>query len=562
MIMKRVHIFFAVVATMILGSCTTDTTMLPAFDADATTINAEAVGGEYSITIRSSKEWTAVADVPWVMISPANGRGEVECIIKIDSTLVNDLRNTDIRFSSGGEILRNIEVQQQGFAKQVTPEVNEKSIVASATRSARYFDVKVETNVEFITAIEYGGDDEWLVVDDYDVTLDRGARPRTTNLRVEWKMNTEPKERVAILHFASKDGSPLDRPSSLTIRQAAAPLIEDNRQGDSLAIVTIYNKLECWSENAISTTEGMHRWECVRLWESTDRGLPAPEAVGRVRDLDLSYFNTEDGVPQEIKHLKYLETLSLFGNVNTMFKSIDLCEEVATLDFLKDLRISAFGLVSLPDNFAELGDTLETLDLNSNNFNAIPEVITRENFPKLRVLNLATNRRASIMDLRDRNSADENGIGIYSNMDTDDAVKRLFLWEKLEELSLSYNYIEGKLPTFPVGEDGVRAYTREDVAAHGDTLNWAVENKLPRILPNMRALRINLNFMSGSLPDWLLYHPRLMEWAAEILTYPQQEQGVDSNGVYVGFDNIPTSTEYYFQRYPLYRGRFEFNDEM
>jgi hypothetical protein len=245
-----------------------------------------------------------------------------------------------------------------------------------------------------------------------------------------------------------------------------------------------------------------------------------------------------------------------------MIKSIALCEEVATLDFLKDLRISAFGLVSLPDNFAELGDTLETLDLNSNNFNAIPEVITRENFPKLRVLNLATNRRASIMDLRDRNSADENGIGIYSNMDTDDAVKRLFLWEELEELSLSYNYIEGKLPTFPVGEDGVRAYTHEDVAAHGDTLNWAVENKLPRILPNMRALRINLNFMSGSLPDWLLYHPRLMEWAAEILIYPQQEQGVDSNGVYVGFDNIPTSTEYYFQRYPLYRGRFEFNDEM
>ena len=140
------------------------------------------------------------------------------------------------------------------------------------------------------------------------------------------------------------------------------------------------------------------------------------------------------------------------------------------------------------------------------------------------------------------------------------ALRDLLLWEELEELALSYNYIEGALPDFRVGENGVRAYSTEDVINLGDTLQYAVENQLPRILPNMRSLRLNLNFFSGELPNWLLYHPRLMEWGAETLIYPQQEKGIDSNGNEVGFSNVPLSQEYYFEAYPLLRDRYEFND--
>lgn len=554
-------IIAATTAIAALTSCTTDKTLLPTFESDISTIEAGAAGGNYNISIRSSKEWTVVADAPWVMVSPANGRGEVKCTIRVDSTLVNDLRETNIRFSSAGEILQNVTIAQQGFARQITPEVTERDIAASASRADRWFEFDVETNVDFDVVAEYAGDDAWLDIDNYAVTLDRGARPRTTRLRVEWKMNTDPEQRVATLHFRAKDGAELATNTSLAVRQAAAPLIEDNRAGDSLAIITIHAKLECWSDNAISTTEPMSAWESVRLWEATDRSLPAPEAVGRVRDLDLSYFSTEDGVPVEVKHLKYLETLSLFGNVNTMLKSIDLCEEIATLDYLKDLRIAAFGLVSLPANFANLGDTLETLDLNSNNFIEIPAVINSENFPHLRSLNLASNRRAAVSDLRSIATLNE-GIGIHIDMASSDVVKRLFLWEELEELALSYNYIEGRLPNFTAGEEGIRAYTTEDTKMYGDTINWAVENKLPRILPNMRSLKINLNFMTGDLPDWLLYHPRLMEWSPTVLIYQQMESATDSHGAVVGFDNVPTSTEYYFEAYPLYRGRYEYNDEM
>lgn len=550
--MRKIYIL--IVTALVLGSCQNDPTeTFVGFESNLSEIKAKAVGGEHKITIRSDKEWTAQTDVPWLMISPANGRGEVECKIKIDSTLINDERRTVLRFMSEGRIMQSVDIAQEGFEHSIMPESDMISIEASATRSERYVELDIETNVEF--KVESGAN--WLSVDDYTLTLDRGARPRTTRLHINWKMNSDPEVREATLKLTPANGETLSTPATIKIRQAAGPLIEDNRQGDSLAIVTIYNKMECWVEGAISSSEPMHRWEAVRLWVSTDRNLPCPEAVGRVRDLDLSFFSTEDDIPSEIKHLKYLETLSLYGNVNSMIKSIKLCEEVATLDYLKDLRIGAMGLVSLPSNFAELGDTLETLDLNSNNLTSIPEVINAENFPHLKSLNLSSNRRTALNSLSNVNNA-----GLYSNMREKEDVRRLFLWENLEELILSYNYIEGSLPDFKDGEEGVRAYTQEDVIEHGDTLNWAVENRLPRILPNIRSLCINLNFMTGKLPDWLLYHPRLMEWSAEVLVYPQQEKGYDSEGNLVGFDNVPTSVEYYFEAYPLYRSRYEFNDEM
>ncbi|MBP3547164.1 MAG: leucine-rich repeat domain-containing protein [Alistipes sp.] len=557
--LKNIILLSSITALGMLWGCVEDNAITPGFETDSASIEARPEGGEFTLRIESSKEWMAISDVPWVMISPANGRGSVECIIKIDSTLVNDSRTTDIRFSSAGEILREVAVTQEGYARSIVSKEESHEIAASATRADRWFEIEVNSNVEFDVTAEYDSDDEWLKVGDHTLTLDRGARPRDTRIKVEWKMNPEPRERVAKLHLS---GEGIEEPTTVVIRQLAAPLIEDNRQGDSLAVVTIFEKLECWSDNGISTTEGMHRWDCVRLWEATDEALPAPEAVGRVRDLDLSYFNTEEGIPQEIRYLKYLETLSLFGNVNTMLKSIEMGEEICDLEYLKGLRIAAYGIVSLPRNFARLGDTLETLDLNSNNLNVIPEVLTPENFPHLKSLNLASNRRASISDLRKAESANEDGIGLHTNTNEEEALRRLLLWEALEELTLSYNYIEGPLPDFKAGEEGVRAYTAADVAERGDTLLWAVESGLPRILPNARVLRINLNFLSGTLPDWLLYHPRLLEWVPEILVYPQQENGVDTEGDVVGFDNEPTSPEYYFEKYPLMRGRFEFNDEM
>lgn len=538
----------AIVAMLLsVASCQKEPA-LPAFEGfevDDTHIEAEAHGGKHSIVIRSEEEWTVQTTAPWVMVSPANGRGNTECTIQVDSTLTYDKRSTEICFMSAGNVLNTLEVTQQGFEPKIAPRSSDVQIEAYKRRDDRWVEVEISTNVEFTATTE----DDWISIGDHTLTLDRGARPRSTRLRLDWKMNSAPQTRQATITLQPDS---IGEVTTIVISQAAGPLIEDNRAGDSLAVVTIYNKMECWADNVISDKMPMSRWECLRLWDADDESLPSPEAIGRVRDLDLSYFNTEDGIPVEVKHLRYLETLSLFGNVNTMLKSIDLCSEIATLDYLKALRIGAMGLVSLPDNFAELGDTLEELDLNSNNFNSLPKSITKANFPHLRSLNLTANRRSSVSDLRGN-----SGVGMQVESGT---LRDLLLWEELEELALSYNYIEGALPDFRVGENGVRAYSTEDVINLGDTLQYAVENQLPRILPNMRSLRLNLNFFSGELPSWLLYHPRLMEWGAETLIYPQQEKGIDSNGNEVGFSNVPLSQEYYFEAYPLLRDRYEFND--
>lgn len=543
-------------AGTLLSACSKDDTSIK-FNSDMDNIEAEAVGGEYQVKISSNREWVAKADAPWVLVSPANGRGDVKCTIKIDSALMNDARETKVSITSMGEELKSIDIRQEGFPRSIKVADSEVRIAASDAYANRWVELDIETNVEF----EIKDAPAWIIVKkEYKLNLDRGARPRKTRIHFDWKMNSSSNERVATLNLVPKEGAALVTPATITVRQAAGPRIEDNRKGDSIAVITICEKMECWSDNGISTQKGMQTWECLRLWEADDAGLPTPEAVGRVRDLDISYFDTNEGVPEEIKHLKYLETLSLYGNVNTMIKSIDLCPEVATLAYLKDLRLAAMGIVSLPQNFADLGDTLETLDLNSNNLNEIPEVITEENFPHLKALNLSSNHRASITDLSKRSTAGDNGIGMYVNMRESNAVRKLLLWENLEELGLSYNFIEGELPDFEVGKDNVRAYEYSDI--QGDTLKWAVERALPRILPNMKSLRINLNFMTGKLPDWLLYHPNIMEWGAEVLLYPQLEKAIDSKGNSAGFDNVPTNYEYYFEAYPLYRGRYEFNDEI
>lgn len=563
--MKKIYNIYVALLGIVLvcgAACTPDTPIIEGFDADTSSIEAKAEGGEFNIAIRSGEEWTAVASEPWVMISPANGRGEVKCIVKIDSTLVNDTRTTHIRFSASGELLREVAVSQEGYAKHITPEQEEYTISASANRADRWFETEIVTNVDFEVVPEYGSGEDWLTVEEYSITLDRGARPRSTRLHFNWKMNPEAKERVAYIHLVARNSEdePAE-PTVITVRQQAAPLIEDNREGDSLAILTIYEKLECWGNNGISSTESMSNWSCVRLWEATDKALPEAAAIGRVRDLELSYFNTDEGIPQEIKYLKYLETLSLFGNVNTMLKSIEMGEEVCSLDHLKALRVAAYGIATLPKNFTKLGDTLEILDLNSNNLVAIPEELNPENFPELTSLNLASNRRVSTSDLRNSSSY-ENGIGMHIDTRRSNDLRRLLRWDALEELVLSYNYIEGSLPDFQVGVDGVEPYRSEDIAERGDTLLWAVESGLARILPNMKHLTLNLNFFTGKLPDWLLYHPRLLEWNTNILLYPQQESCYDSEGNVPHFDNTPSSQEYYFEKYPLMRGRFEFNDEI
>ena len=565
--MKRFSILFAL-TVILFASCREEGAGVSSFEIDKTSIFVAPEGGTEYLEINSSMEWTASANQPWISISPANGIGSTKCRVFVDSTLENGIREARLTFETVDGDRCPVKVEQGGFGKFVSLKDSVKTI-ASSTNSItdRYFEVEVTTNVNFkIHVVDSTNTPIWWVTPknvEVKPDLDRPSRPRSTTVRFDWHINTEPAERVAFIHFSPlNEDEELEKSTVLTIVQDAAPVITDDRAGDSLALIAITSRLQLLSPWEVS--ENMQYWPNITLWEATDEEIISGEvpqaAVGRVRSADIMMCYTKESIPQEIRYLKYIETLNIYSNVNTMLLSIELGSEVCGLEYLKHLQIGAFGLVSLPDDFVKLGDKLETLDLSSNNFKEIPAVLTKENFPKLKKLNFIDCRRWSLYDLQKKESY-EDGVGLYFNTNENEALRRLLLWDTLEELRLSNNYIEGNIPDFKVGDDGVEVWTEADVAAWGgDTIKNLVG--MPKIMPKMKRLTLNLCFFTGKLPDWLLYHPYLLDWFPESLIYMQKENGVDSNGKLVKFDNEPKDYEYYYDFFPGYRKKYEIIEEI
>ena len=566
--MKKITILLAI-AIVLFASCREENDNVVGFAIDQQDgFEANAEGDTLYLQVTSTVEWTASANQPWVSVSPANGVGSTKCSIFVDSTLDNNLREAKLAFETKAGEREYVIVKQFGFGKFISLADTVKTIEAATNSvSDRYFEIEVGSNVNFKIDIvdSLNNPITWLAPKEAEIrpNLDRPSRPRSTRVRFDWKINSDTVERVAIVNFLPlDDADKLEKTTTLTLTQEAAPVIPDSRLGDSLAVVTIINRLQLLSP--WDTSENMQYWNNITLWESTDKDLPCPKAVGRVRKASFMMCNTKESIPLELRYLKYIETLNIYSNVNTMLLSIDLGSEICDLEYLKHLQIGAFGLVSLPDDFVKLGDKLESLDLNSNNFEEVPPMLTPENFPKLKKLDLLACRRWTLSDLRKKDNYDD-GIGLHfkSTTNEDNDLRRLLLWEGLEELRLSNCYIEGQIPDFVVGEDGVVAWSQEDVTKWGgDTIKKLALEERPKILPKMKRLTLNLNFFTGKLPDWMLYHPHLLDWFPESLIYMQQVNAYDSEGKSSKFENEPTDYEYYFEYFPGYREKYEIKEEI
>ena len=106
-------------------------------------------------------------------------------------------------------------------------------------------------------------------------------------------------------------------------------------------------------------------------------------------------------------------------------------------------------------------------------------------------------------------------------------------------------------------------YSQADVDAFGgDTIQYLVNEgaNIPKILPKMKQLSVNLNFFTGNLPDWMLYHPHLIDWDPEILIYNQMEKGLNSEGKMVRFDNEPSTFDAYFKAFPKFKEKYELKE--
>ena len=625
-------------AGLMTASCSdSDDVEIPGgLSIDKEQIEIGAQGGSEQLAIAASQNWVANVDEPWLMLTPANGVGSTTAKVVADSTLMNGRRTTDIAFIGDNGQRRTVSVVQFGYGKQIDIKEPTVEIENSESYDKRAFESLISANVECkIGKIEYSfegdmtdaekaeneseregwllnsKDEDKLTGTNLGIILDRKDRPRSVHFKFRWAMNVVPAVRVAKVHLVpvkaedqlvDADGNPTDD-VILTVRQKAAQKIEDNRAGDSLSVIMINQKLG--SIATFETSDNMRNWSGVTLWEATDDFVRThPEAVGRVRSVKFSMFNLKSGetLPKEVGNLKYLESFSVAANENNQIREVKLGEEICSLKYLKNLTVQAYGLTQLPDGFAKLGKSLESLNLVSNNFNKlsdITDIVNEKNFPKLRNLILYAQRRTDVVtniaSLGEKNASgvyvyNNYPIGLYGkvNAGTADrqALLKLLTWDKLNTLELSYCFLEGELPTDDEMTEALEAagkatrYSKSDFSTNkkdyldklvGDTCKWLLSGwdnpvtckhkdgsvvsedvyplQVPRVLPNCRQLSLNLNFFTGKVPNWILFHPHLVEWNAPTMVFNQQPKGKNSDGAAVGFSNMTEdsySYDYYY----------------
>lgn len=560
----RYHIASTLLAVAALAACS-EADEKVAFGIDSNSISVEAVGGTEKIRVSASENWIASSNVPWITVSPANGRGSKECSLIIDSAITNSPRNGVVRIIKEGNSAdyQDIRVEQKGFDYAITLDEPTVNIENYASLDERYIDVRVKTNVDFDVKVP---DDvtSWVKFNQYDVNLDHGLRPREVVVRFNWGINSRDITRTAEISFVPTAESQvtaemLARNDKLTIEQdAAAPIEKDTRAGDSVALLGIARSLEVWSSSWESSGDKMDNWDGVTLWEERMEGYTA-DKKGRVKSAQFYMFSTKEGIPFEVQYLTAAEELEFYSNVNTFQLSLSTGPYICELKQLKRLTIGAYGLTELDENFTNLKN-LEYLDLGSNNFERVPDIINSTNFPKLHVLRLANNQRKLIYDLS--NSITTGFGGLYQHTKYDSAndtfgefPTRLLKWETdeargitgLDTLILSGNYFQGSLPDFK-DDASVPVYSQADIAA-ADTLSQVlVDKQVKRVMPQLKMFAINLNRLTGNLPDWVLYHPSLDWWAPYTLFFTQE--GKDEKGNLAGFANTPANLNYYYEAYP------------
>ena len=537
MVMRVYKYLFTLLSVVVVVACTDDKSD-SAMSVESSTIEIDAVGGVKHLKVDIADSWIASTDNAWITVSPANGVGAVTCEFKIDSALTAEPRYGVVRIQNLRTMQsQEIAVAQAGFPYTIELEDNAFDIECYKTSEERYFDVAVRSNVEF--DINIPSDIDWLKADDYTLTLNRGLRPRQTTVRFSWDINTMAQERLAEITFTPKQAVELSRSDVLNVKQEAAePIIPDTRAGDSLSLLNIANTMQCWTVWDSSTP--MNTWNGITLWDERMPGCKE-EWVGRVKRVEIFLCNSFEGLPYEVQYLTAAEEIYIFSNENSMLKSLNIGEHICKLTNLKRLTVGAFGLSELPDEFANL-KSLEYLDLGSNNFQRVPAVLTKENFPNLRALVLNAQQRHAVSDLSNTVHDMETLGGLIG----EESVPAHLLKWGLDTLVLSVNYLHGALPSFE-DDPTVPKWTEEEVIA-ADTLPVELIGT-PKVMPTTKTFRINHNRISGEAPKWLLMHPALDWWVPFSLVFPQEGRAAD--GTKAGFTNAPASlVEYYKNWYP------------
>lgn len=464
-------------------------------------------GGDAAILITSSGNWNIVTDSDWFLVTPANGNGETECKILVDTSYLYDIREGTFTIQSGNDI-KNATISQTGFKKVIKPNESLFTVPDYKDNKNAYIDIEVVTNVDFEIVIP--SETPWITIDKEhnNEEFNPESIPRPRKIRFKYGINTTFEERISEIKLIQKSdgGSSMADPVTITVTQEGSPTIMPGSEGDSIAVVMLTRILQGEQYSQSVTSIPMINWDFAKVEEFDVENPKEGEPKRELRIVELTIFliDTDESIPHFITYLTKIKKLSVMSNIDSYRKRIPLTKEITTLENLEELTLLGYGISSLPEEFVNLRK-LKKLDLTSNVFDEIPYHII-EQLVSLEYLNMSNCRAGHFTNLELVEPGEEMGLrGEFSS--------RLFNLKNLKELSIAHNYFEGALPEY-YGE--------------GEPF------------PLMEELKLGLNFFTGKLPNWLLNHKNLGCWDPYTLIFEQNNNiHRDSNGKIPGFLTLP-----------------------
>lgn len=517
----------ATVAMIGATGCEDDSTAVE-FALSESELQFACEGGTQTIQVAADGDWTVSCDAEWCLVSPTNGDASTVCEVRVDTSYLYSMREAHLTFHCGTK--RNmLTVSQFGFEKVIKLDRERIEVDDfSEEDDGMVEDIRVTANVKYEVSVEYKDPERvgWLSA---KITENGKLEsvPRSGRVRARYDMYLESdKNREAEIVFTQTDAKDGETPIvvRLPFVQKKAQEIIPSREGDSLALVTLTRIMHIGTNWDLS--QPMIYWNNIKMEDRTYYNAKLKKTVTepRVISAHFSMLSTNDGIPYHVRYLDQLVELAIIANANAHLRNIDLGEHVTYLPNLKYLSLMGFGVSRLPERMKQM-DKLEQLDLSGNNLTSIPmDIIAALDKKNLKYINLANNRKRDVFGNLYANRGVRDTLGLHGNLP-----EALFRLKNIRYIGLSYNYLEGTVPD--MGYD----------ASQYDTFEEKVANN--PIMPQLEQLSINLNYLSGAMPDWLLYHPNLRCWDPYTLVFNQYERSRDSKGQNTGFTNEPPTVE-------------------
>lgn len=507
---RNIQVFLLICLGIVaLFSCKDDDDVQPSFfgvSEEESEFVVPDCGDTYAVNLSADQEWYVESNAEWCMVSPANGNASTVCELRVDTSYLYKEREAVITFRSGSKASQ-VKVFQYGYEKIIKLDKEAVEVEDFVDYEKMFTELNVTSNVKY-EVIPVDAAQKWVRVSVPEKKV--GSVPRPDKIRFDFDIYTQSDaDRVAEFTFRQTDAKEGEAPieKTFTFRQKKSERIVPSRRGDSLALLAISRMMKCYTQ--WDGSQPMIYWNNVKTeevdYKYVDGDFVRDTTELRVVGVNFYIFNTDNSIPFQIRYLNQLKTLVFTGNENSYRKSIKLEDDVTYLDSLESLAFIGYGINSLPARMTNL-KKLKELEMTGNPLQEFPmDIIETLDKDSLLYVSLGNCRHYEVGSNLFTNKKDS--IGLRGELP-----ERLFQLKRVAYLHLSYNYFEGSIPAM------------EGVAD---------------VMPQLKALSLNLNYLSGMIPEWILKHKRLKCWNPYTMVFNQTYNGRDSKNRRVGFDNEP-----------------------